>query len=84
MTTSPSELQRRSMEDGSSNTSGTVICVSRTATCITHVEWAEIAASIRTARADQRAIERDRVAVARRAPPVQRSGGFTYPARPRR
>lgn len=44
----------------------------------------EIVVAERVVRAEQRAIERDRIAVRRRAPPVQQSGGVSFPGRPRR
>lgn len=47
-------------------------------------ERREIERALREARAAQRAIERDRVAVKRRGAPLQSSGGVTYPGRPRR
>lgn len=47
-------------------------------------EERQIAEEVRRARLLQRQIERDRVSVKRRAPPVQSSGGVSYPGRPRR
>lgn len=44
-----------------------------------------IAEAVRQARTEQERVERDRVSVARRAPPiVTGSGGMTFPSRPRR
>ncbi len=47
-------------------------------------EFEAAVAAERKAREEQTAVERDRVALRRRAPPVQSSGGVSFPGRPRR